>query len=99
MTVVCVDTNWFVLRGLKKKVQKILPEAMDYLFHAFNDSFLSLDTYCGLRLLACDGSNIPIANNPNDKTTYRRHNSLERKEKGYNQLRLNALYDLKKEFM
>ena len=27
MTVVCVDTNWFVLRGLKKKVQKILPEA------------------------------------------------------------------------
>ena len=27
MTVVCVDTNWFVLRGLKKNVQKILPEA------------------------------------------------------------------------
>uniref|UniRef100_UPI004055C982 IS4 family transposase n=1 Tax=Acetatifactor sp. TaxID=1872090 RepID=UPI004055C982 len=46
-------------------------------------------------MLACDGSDLPIAYNPNDKTTHRRHNSLERKEKGYNQLHLNALYDLK----
>lgn len=30
MTVVCVDTNWFVLHGLKKKVQKIMPEATVY---------------------------------------------------------------------
>lgn len=75
--------------------QKLLPEAMDYLFHSFNDTFLSLDTYRGFRLLACDGSDLPIAYNPNDKTTYRRHNSLERKEKGYNQLHLNVLYGLK----
>ena len=30
MTVVCVDTNWFVLHGLKKKVQNIMPEASVY---------------------------------------------------------------------
>ena len=30
MTVVCVDTNWIVLFGLKNKVKKILPEADVY---------------------------------------------------------------------
>ncbi len=75
--------------------QKLLPEAMDFLFHSFNESFLSLDTYRGFRLLACDGSDLAIAHNPDDKATYRRHNSLERNEKGYNQLHLNVLYDLK----
>lgn len=74
--------------------QKLLPDAMDFLFHSFNDTFLSLDTYRGFRLLACDGSDLAIAHNPNDKKTHRRHNSLERNEKGYNQLHLNALYDL-----
>lgn len=75
--------------------QKLLPEAMEFLFHSFNDSFSTPDTYRGLRLLACDGSDLAIARNPNDKDTYRRHNSLERNQKGYNQLHLNALYDLK----
>lgn len=75
--------------------QKLLPETMDFLFHSFNDSFSSLETYRGFRLLACDGSDLAIAYNPDDKDTYRRHNSLERHEKGYNQLHLNALYDLK----
>lgn len=75
--------------------QKLLPEAMDFLFHSFNDTFLSLNTYSGFRLLAADGSDLAIAHNPNDKETHRRHNSLERNEKGYNQLHLNALYDLK----
>ncbi len=75
--------------------KKLLPDAMDYLFHSFNDTFSSLDTYRGFRLLACDGSDLAITHNPNDKDTHRRHNSLERNEKGYNQLHLNALYDLK----
>lgn len=75
--------------------QKLLPDAMEFLFHSFNDTFLSPDTYRGFRLLACDGSDLAIAHNTNDKATHRRHNSLERNEKGYNQLHLNALYDLK----
>lgn len=75
--------------------QKLLPDSMDFLFHTFNDSFTSMDTYRGYRLLACDGSDLAIAHNPKDKVTHRRHNSLELNQKGYNQLHLNALYDLK----
>lgn len=71
--------------------QKLLPETMDFLFHSFNDSFSSLETYRGFRLLACDKSDLAIAYTPDDKDTYRRHNSLERHEKGYNQLHLNAV--------
>ncbi len=73
---------------------KLLPEALDFLFHSFTNSFSGLRTYSGYRLIACDGSDLAISYNPEDETTYRRHNSLERNEKGYNQLHLNALYDL-----
>ena len=74
---------------------KLLPEAFDFLFHSFTETFQNLQTYRGYRLLACDGSDLAIAYDPKDEMTHRRHNSLERKEKGYNQLHLNALYDLK----
>lgn len=67
---------------------------MEFLFRSFNDTFLSLDTYRGFRLFACDGSALAIAHNPNDKKAHRRHNSLECNEKGYNPLHLYALYDL-----
>lgn len=68
---------------------------MDFLFHTFTDSFSTLSTYRGIRLIACDGSDLAIAYNPKGKEIHRRHNSIERGEKGYNQLHLNALYDLK----
>jgi len=73
---------------------KLLPEAVDFLFHSFTDSFANLHTYRNYRLVACDGSDLAITYNPKDEMTHRRHNSLEKKEKGYNQLHLNALYDL-----
>lgn len=73
---------------------KILPEALDFLFHSFTESFSGLRTYRGYRLVACDGSDLAITYNPKDIMTYRRHNSVEKNEKGYNQLHLNALYDL-----
>jgi len=75
--------------------QKLLPDSMEYLFRSFTDSFTLMDKYRGYRLIACDGSDLAIAHNPKDKDTHRRHNSIERNEKGYNQLHLNALYDLK----
>lgn len=50
--------------------QKLLPETMDFLFHSFNDSFSSLETYRGFRLLACDKSDLAIAYTPDDKDTY-----------------------------
>lgn len=79
--------------ALSQQRQKVFPDAMDYLFHSFNATFSSLDTYRVLRLLACDGFNLAIAHNPNDKDIHRCHNSLERYEKGYSQLHLNDLYD------
>ena len=56
--------------------QKLLPDSMDFLFHMFNVSFTSMGTYRGYHLLACDGSDLAIAHNPEDKDTHRRHNSL-----------------------
>lgn len=80
--------------GFSQQRDKILPDAFNFLFHAFTESFQNLSTYRGYRLLACDGSDLAIAYNPKDEETYRRHNSVELNQKGYNQLHLNALYDL-----
>lgn len=66
--------------------QKILPVSMDFLFHSFSESFAGLETYRGYCLLACDGSDLAVSYNPKDKETHRRHNSLERNEKGYNEV-------------
>lgn len=70
---------------------KICPEALEILFHGFNEKFPEFKTYGGYRLLACDGSDINIPRNPNDDSTFFQSNS---DEKGFNQLHLNALYDL-----
>lgn len=71
---------------------QILPGAFEYLFHEFTDFYTSEDfNYKGYRLLAYDGSDLCIAHNPNDETTY--FQSIPG-TKGFNQLHLNALYDL-----
>ncbi len=44
----------------------------------------------GYRLIACDGSDINIAHNTTDSETYFKSG----KSKGFNQLHLNAVYDL-----
>ncbi len=85
----CVSASAF-----SQQRAKILPEALDFLFHSFTESFKGLRTYRGYRLVACDGSDLAIPYNPKDSMTYRRHNLIEKNEKGYNQLHLNALYDL-----
>lgn len=64
---------------------------MDFLFHSFNDSFTSMNTYRGYRLFACDDSDLVIAHNLKDKDTHRGHNFLELDKKGYNQFHLNPL--------
>jgi hypothetical protein len=70
---------------------KIRHEALEILFHSFNEKFPEFKTYDEYRLLACDGSDINIPRNPNDDSTFFQSNS---DEKGFNQLHLNALYDL-----
>lgn len=71
---------------------QILPEAFEFLFHEFTNSFQdNYSNYKGYRLIACDGSDLSIAHNPNDKTTYFQSTP---ESKGFNQLHLNAFYDI-----
>ena len=69
----------------------ISPDAFLYLFHAFNFAVPSKNLFEGYRLVACDGTDLNIARNSNDKESYFQSNPGE---KGYNLLHLNALYDL-----
>ena len=65
---------------------KILPEAFQFLFHEYNEHLKSNKTYRGYSLYAADGTDLNIPTNPHDTETYF--------EQGYNQLHINALYDL-----
>lgn len=70
---------------------KLLPFAFEFIFNEFTHSFQDLKTYEGYRLLAVDGSDLNICYNPNDVDTY--YQSIPN-SKGFNQLHLNAMYDL-----
>lgn len=85
------DLDAVTASAFNQQRQKLLPEALEFLFHQFNDSFPGKKKYQGYTLLACDGSAINIFRNPEDKDTYFQSNS---NEKGFNQLHLNALYDV-----
>jgi hypothetical protein len=71
--------------------EKILPEALEFLFREFSNAFPNFQTYRGYRLLACDGTDLNIARNPSDHENYFQTSP---DKKGFNQLHLNALYDL-----
>lgn len=70
---------------------QILPETFEFLFHEFTNRVSYEKLYHGYRLLACDGSDLCIAHNPEDKTTYFQSTPSSR---GFNQLHLNVVYDL-----
>ena len=70
---------------------QILPEAFEFLFREFTDIISGDKKFHGYRLLACDGSDLCIAHNPQDTTTYFQSTP---DSKGFNQMHLNALYDL-----
>jgi len=70
--------------------EKILPEAFEFLFKRFTSSSVIPNYYESYRMVAVDGSDLCIANNPKDTET---HYAVE-KSKGYNLLNLNAMYDL-----
>lgn len=77
--------------SFNQRRSQVLPEAFEFLFHEFTSSVSYEKLYHGYRLLACDGSDLCIAHNPDDKTTYFQSTPLSR---GFNQLHLNAVYDL-----
>ena len=70
---------------------KILPDALELIFHRFTASAVNPNYYDGYRMLAVDGSDLRIAHNPNDTENYFLANE---NEKGHNLLHLNAMYDL-----
>ena len=70
---------------------QVLPEAFEFLFREFTAIASGEKQFRGYRLLACDGSDVCIAHNPQDETTYFQSTP---DSKGFNQMHLNALYDL-----
>lgn len=71
---------------------KVLPEAFEFLFHSFTqENINSMNEFKGYRLVACDGSNLSIANNPSDVETLWVHNQYGDTS---NHLHLNAFYDV-----
>jgi hypothetical protein len=85
------DVNMPSSSAFIQQREKILPAAFEFLLKEFTSSFKDLKTYEGYRLLAVDGSDLNICHNPNDVDTY--FQSIPN-SKGFNQLHLNAMYDL-----
>ena len=77
--------------------KKINADAFRFLFNTFNNKTYTSknNLYKGYRLLAVDGSTIPISHNPNDLDTYMHSNNrFGEPVKGANAFHLNAMYDL-----
>ena len=70
---------------------QLLPEALEYLFHRFNEQAVTAQLYKGYRLLAADGSDLQIFADPNDPDSYY---PGANGQKHYSLLHINAVYDL-----
>ncbi|MNQ82345.1 Transposase DDE domain protein [compost metagenome] len=85
------DVNTATTSAFVQQRNKILPSALEFLFHAFTQSYSNSKDYRGYRLLAIDGSDLHITTDPTDKDSYFQS---QPHTKGYNLLHLNAAYDL-----
>jgi len=77
--------------GFVQQRNKLLPYAFEYLFKKFTDTYKNLRTFNGYRMLAVDGSTLISAANPDETASYTKLNQFDKR---YNELHLNALYDL-----
>ena len=84
-----ITSSAFVQRRSKIKV-----DAFRDILQTFTKTLFTPKTFKGYMLYAIDGSAINIATNPNDADTYFVN---KQDAKGYNQLHVNALYDLMNE--
>ncbi|WP_455716974.1 IS4 family transposase [Anaerosporobacter sp.] len=77
--------------SFNQRRSQIKSDAFKYLFESFTNQYNNKPSlFNGYRLIACDGSDINISHDPNDEETYFSHGDA----KGFNQLHLNAMYDL-----
>ena len=77
--------------ALVQQRSKILPEALEYLFHKFTDDCHKPKLYRGYRILAVDGSDLQFTPDPNDPLCYF---PGVNGQKPYSFLHLNALFDI-----
>ena len=76
---------------LIKEERRLNQKLFNTFFHKFTEIYdKRTNLFKGYRLLACDGSDINIVYNPNDEDTYFKNGAA----KGFNQLHLNAMFDL-----
>ena len=89
----CIDFEEMpaTVSALVQQRNKLLPEALEYLFREFTNRCHNPKTYKGYRLLAVDGSDLQFTANPNDPLSYFLGANGQ---KPYSFLHLNALYDL-----
>ena len=71
--------------------QKLLPSALEDLFHRFSDRLRPQKKFRGYRLLAADGSSLKSGAYPADKDAYR---PGTQRQHGWNLFHINALFDL-----
>ena len=71
--------------------QKLIPSALEDLFHRFSDRLRPQKKFRGYRLLAVDGSSLKSGAYPADKDAYRP--GMERQH-SWNLFHINALFDL-----
>ncbi len=69
--------------------EKITPEMFRYIFQTYNQRSDDTKRHKGYRLLAVDGSDVNIAKNP-ESDSYMENGDSE----GFNQLHVNAIYDI-----
>lgn len=85
------DVNTATTSAFVQQRNKLLPSAVEFLFHQFTQSYTDIKDYRGYRVLAVDGSDLHIATDSADTDTYFQS---QPNTKGYNLLHLNAAYDL-----
>ena len=90
--------GWFKLKGqtpsasaFVQQRQKLLPSAMEALFHRFTARLRPMKTFRGYRLLAVDGSDLKSASWPGDPASYRPGTD---RQHGWNLWHMNVLFDL-----
>lgn len=77
--------------ALNYRRNQIDPVAFQKLFYHFTSQVLGKKLFKGMRLIACDGSEIKTPYNPKDKLTFTQSDS---DKKGYNKVHLNTCYDI-----
>jgi hypothetical protein len=86
-----LDADTATTSAFVQRRGKILLNAFESLLQKFTMSQVHSKLFMGYRLLAFDGSDLPIPTNSNDVDTYCNTGSGR---KGYNLIHLNAMYDL-----